>query len=605
MARILWQLSAVGLEGQTRAAPRLDEVTLEIPAGITAVMGYSGAGKTSLLNLLVGFERPARGVCHFRADNSRERLALFWSPQDGGLWPHLTAREHLQRVGGNDELLNQFDLSHRASAFPGELSQGEKSRLAVARALASRAAVLVMDEPLAHVDGQRVGRYWQVILKQIADAGSSLVFATHVPRMVLAHAQRVIYLDRGRALYHGEVADLYWRPPTPQLARGLGECNWFEPHETGPWLGAPGDQSRALRPEQVTLVPDDAGPTVVESSLFQGDIAEVTLRHDTAGQRLVYHRPTSANGLHAGDRVSLKLLLLVVLIFMLGGCDGGNEPALNVREVRIWRMPPDDRALPAPRSVNRGPDGTLIVLDTAGRVLFFGPDGELVRQHRMPTNEAGNPEGVCLLHDGRIAVADTHYSRVVIFDDQGQVQSMFGQRGEGPGAFIYPASIVQDDDGNLYVAEYGGNDRVQKFTSDGEFILQFGKVGAGPGEFQRACGLAHHQGVLYVTDAINNRIQRFDRDGNFLGVLGGTAPAALHYPYSACVGNDHDLYVIEYGAGRITRLGLDGRLLGRFGAAGRGIGQFSTPWGIGIPAADRHGVIVADTGNRRLVELEF
>ena len=86
-------------------------------------------------------------------------------------------------------------------------------------------------------------------------------------------------------------------------------------------------------------------------------------------------------------------------------------------------------------------------------------------------------------------------------------------------------------------------------------------------------------------------------------MLGGERPVQLHYPYDVCAGADGSLYVVEYGAGRVTHLGLDGRLLGRFGASGRGAEQFFTPWGIAIDSQGR--LLVADTGNHRIVELEL
>ena len=88
----LWQLEGVGL-GQ-----RLCDLTLRIEPGVTAVLGHSGAGKTSLLNLLVGFEKPDAGKLTAEFNRSSHRIPLFWVPADGGLWPHLTVLEHVAAV---------------------------------------------------------------------------------------------------------------------------------------------------------------------------------------------------------------------------------------------------------------------------------------------------------------------------------------------------------------------------------------------------------------------------------------------------------------------------------------------------------------------------
>jgi iron(III) transport system ATP-binding protein len=76
----------------------------------------------------------------------------------------------------------------------------------------------------------------------------------------------------------------------------------------------------------------------------------------------------------------------------------------------------------------------------------------------------------------------------------------------------------------------------------------------------------------------------------------------LHYPYDLAGGSDDDLFAIEYGGNRVTRLDLHGNTLGVYGSTGHGVGEFSTPWGLAVDSDGR--IVVADTGNRRLVELQ-
>jgi DNA-binding beta-propeller fold protein YncE len=235
-------------------------------------------------------------------------------------------------------------------------------------------------------------------------------------------------------------------------------------------------------------------------------------------------------------------------------------------------------------------------------VLVYGEDGKVARQWRMPEYEIGNPEGACQLKDGRIAVADTHYNRVVFFDQEGTVVGLLGKKGEGPGEFGYPVAIAQDEEENIYVAEYGSNDRIQKFTRDGEFILSFGGFGTELGEFQRPSGFVWRDGRIYVADAINARIQVFSDTGEFIEILEPPGQKAnMQIPYDITSGRNGEFYVIEYGGCRVTRLDREGRVLGRFGGPGTGVGSFRTPWGIVYDSKDR--LLVADTGNRRLVEL--
>lgn len=591
MNQALWELRRVSL------GTRLRDVTLTIEPGVTAVLGQSGAGKTSLLNLLVGFEPVDSGQLSECFTRGEHALPLFWAPQDGGLWPHLTARQHLEAVG-KAELLEDFDLAARADCLPETLSLGERARLAVARALAADAPVLVMDEPLANVDSARVGKYWEVIRRRLAATGASLVFATHSPGSALGEARRVICLKEGRLLYTGDLDELYWRPVTAELAECLGETNWLQPEEARLWLGREESVARCYRPEQVTVTAIENGECVVESSRFRGAVAEVELRHEPSGlRRRFLHRPAT-NHLPAGVRVMLKVLVALALT-MGWGC-GDKTAVIPVREFHAWVVPSDGAKLPAPRSVAIGRDDEVFALDTAGRVLVYGADGALRRQWTMPETAVGKPEGVVVLNDGRVVVCDTHYHRVVMFDAQGRVVKMFGREGTGHGEFIYPVAITKDDHENLYVAEYGSNDRVQKFTSEGEFLGSFGGFGTRLGQFQRPSGIVWHAGKVYVADAFNNRIQVFTDDGKFVQSFDNLG---LHFPYDLRLGSDDMFYVIEYGAARVTKVSLDGKLVGRYGGPGAGEGQFATPWGIAIDSQMR--LRVADTGNRRLVELKL
>jgi ABC-type multidrug transport system ATPase subunit len=187
-------------------------VTLEISRGRTAIVGPSGAGKTSLLNLLAGFEKPESGRVE-RSAAAGNRLPLFWSPADGGLWPGVSIIDHLRLVmpGHGDDSkpqkwLERFDLEHVAAGHVEQLSAGERSRLSVARALAADAEVLVLDEPLVHVDRARLDRYWSIITEVCAAGGTSLVFSSH-QAIDRRHADRVIGLEMGRVAFDCSASD--------------------------------------------------------------------------------------------------------------------------------------------------------------------------------------------------------------------------------------------------------------------------------------------------------------------------------------------------------------------------------------------------------------
>ncbi len=607
-SNVLWSLDRVSVNAG--AAYRLDGITLLIRPGVTAVLGASGAGKSSLLNLLVDYERPDAGTVAAHIPNGGPSVPLYWVPQNHGLWPHLTAGEHLEKaspagrpVDTVQSLLSSFDIADKAGRYPDELSQGERARLAVARALVTGASVLVMDEPLLSVDRARAGRYWAAIREHMAHTGSSLVFATHSPETVLAEARHVICLAEGKLLYDGEVRKLYADPPTPELAECLGEGNWLEPPEAELWLNDTQEKPCCYRPEQISIQPSDDGPVVVKSSRFKGSVAELDLEHASTGNaRRFFCRP-AGDVLRAGQRVALKALLSLVFV-VLTGCGGTPDPAIPVTEFVSRSLPPDGPSLPAPRGISITRDGRVVTVDTAGRVTVFDPDGKVEKQWRMPESKIGTPEDVAVLRNGTILVPDTHYYRVIIFSPKGEILRIFGKKGTGPGEFLFPVSACEDDDGGIYVCEYGSNDRVQKFTRNGEFISSFGAFGTGPGEFQRPAGILWHEGKIYVADSTNHRIQVFSDAGEFERILGGTGnPIELKFPYDIAMGDDNVVYAAEWGAERVTAIGLDGTLLGRYARPPGSRDSLRTPWGIAFHP--KRIIVVADTGNRRIAELRL
>jgi len=296
-------------------------------------------------------------------------------------------------------------------------------------------------------------------------------------------------------------------------------------------------------------------------------------------------------------------LAIVGAATFMTGCARQGIATLPVIEVSTWAMPPAGASVPAPRCVTRGLHGEMLALDTIGRVIVFDEAGKATRTWMMPETKAGRPEAIHVLRDGRIAVADTHYHRILFFSQDGNLLEMFGAYGTGPGEFIYPVAITEDPEGNLYIAEYGSNDRIQKFTADGTFRLSFGTFGTGQGQFQRPSGIVWHDRRLYVADAINNRIQVFSQDGQWIADLGNESATSFRFPYDIDISGDGRLFIVEYGAGRITALDLSGHIIGRYGRTGDAIGEFATPWGISVDGDTR--IRVADTGNRRIVELRL
>ena len=588
----IWKLSNVAIgrvgSGERESRARLRVADLEITDGVTAVIGWSGAGKTTLLNLLAGFERPAKGGV-----TQPPRIA--WAPQSHGLWPQSSVREHLTLVGASDaradELLAAFDLTSCAGQKPGSLSEGEAARVSIARAIASDSPALVLDEPLAHVDSSRAGKYWSVLREHVA--GRTAVFSTHQPEQVLAEASRVICLAAGEMVWHGPVMELYERPPSQELMNFLGPGNWMEPGNR--WL-----PEGSFRPERLAIEPAEDGATVV-ASRFTGAVAETQLSIE-GESRTFFHRPTRA--LPTGMRVALRVLGLLIVMFIAACGKSGGAPTIAVKQWNSWMLPPEGAVQPTPRSMTTGPHDELAVLDTSGRVLIYDAAGVLLRQWKMLDVQFGKPEGIVWLKDNSLVVCDTHYHRLVWFDQNGGLIRTVGKQGREKGEFIFPVGITKDPTENLYVCEYGGHDRIQVFSNDGRWLREFGSSGTGPGQFQRPSGLAWHDGRVFIADSVNNRVHIYKDDGTYVGLLGdGKAALDFNLPYDITLAPDGAFYVIEYGAGRLSKISTAGVMLGRYGSTGTDEGNFATPWGITVDSRMR--IYVADTKNRRIVALQL
>jgi len=310
-----------------------------------------------------------------------------------------------------------------------------------------------------------------------------------------------------------------------------------------------------------------------------------------------------ANGRIAQATRLLQICFACFSLSVAGCGEQGKDPELFIEETRSWEVPASGRFLPAPRGLYSDENDDVYMLDDAGRVVVYDKSGKILRQWYMPEYDIGKPEGVWKLRDGRVAVADTHYHRVVVFKPDGAVDFMFGSKGREPGQFNFPVAIAQDKSGYLFVGEYGDHQRIQKFTENGEFVLQFGQHGTADGEFQRPSGLALRDGEIYVVDAFNNRIQIFSETGKFLRVLklpDNSDPLA--YPYDIRVTPENLVYIIENKAARLTVMRTDGTMVGRYGHPGRGLNEFYQPWDLTVLTDGR--ILIADTGNHRLVELK-
>jgi DNA-binding beta-propeller fold protein YncE len=256
-----------------------------------------------------------------------------------------------------------------------------------------------------------------------------------------------------------------------------------------------------------------------------------------------------------------------------------------------------------PRAAAFDAQNNLFLADLTDRIQVFDRDGTYLRGWRTPEFNVDGPSGLTVDRYGRLLVADTHFYRVLIFAETGELLSQIGDgvQGTTPGRFGYPTDVVIDRAGNFYVAEYGDNDRIQVFSPEGKWLRQWGGHGYEPGEFLKPRALAiDEQDRLYVADSCNHRIQVFDSQGNLLNSWGsrGDQPGQMCFPYDLAIGPDHCLYVCEYGNHRVQKFSLEGQSLALWGSAGRGPGQLYNPYALAVDS--RGCVSVVDSNNHRV-----
>jgi len=302
----------------------------------------------------------------------------------------------------------------------------------------------------------------------------------------------------------------------------------------------------------------------------------------------------------------LFLRLLVVLVLISNNGCVKDPPAASVvagRVIGAHGLGPGHFF--EPRAVATTRAGSLFAVDRSGRVQRFSPDGQFELQWEMPDNapDVGKPSGICVDSDDRVLVADTHFHRVVAFDVDGREVFRFGELGTGPGQFRLPTDVAVDAHGDVYVCEYGGNDRVSRFDRNLRFISSFGGPRAGSDALQQPSGMAvDAQGRIWVADSGNHRLCCFDRDGRMLYASRryGTEPDRFRYPRDIAITDDQRILVVDYGNDQIDLLDADGRFVAAWGEPGRGDGQLFRPINLAL-----HGetLFIADSKNHRVLRV--
>lgn len=290
----------------------LDEMTLDIGGGtVTALLGPSGCGKTTTLKLIAGLLVPSRGSTRFGSRDmtgvAAERRGAVMVFQDDRLFPYLSVGDNVafglrmngvpkrQRWHSAEAALERVGLERLANRRPAELSGGQRQRVALARALILNPDVLLLDEPLAHLDAHLREGMRELILDIHREQGLTTVVVTHDQEEAVILADDIALLFDGRLQQHGAPQTFFERPSTESTARFFGATNFISGHRRGKLVDTPlgtlsvpdGAPSGAdvwvtIRPERVRIAPGDSNGShqvvgTVRSSAFLGHRTRATL----------------------------------------------------------------------------------------------------------------------------------------------------------------------------------------------------------------------------------------------------------------------------------------------------------------------------------------
>ncbi|WP_261663978.1 ABC transporter ATP-binding protein [Deinococcus sp. Marseille-Q6407] len=318
--------------GQTAA---VNDFSLDVANGETlALLGPSGCGKSTLLRMVAGLERPDSGQIRMAGqDVTREppeARGVGMVFQDYALFPHLSVLDNvaygprMRRVPRAEaqrcaqEALALVDLSALAARRPDELSGGQQQRVAVARALATGAGLLLLDEPLSNLDEKLRHELRGELKTLLAQTRAAALLVTHDQREALAVAQRVAVMRAGQLVQVDSAAELFARPATAWVAAFLGHSNIFALPGTG--------QARVIPEQALRLGAGDPWPVTRTQLTDSGQ--EVTVRHPL-GRLKLHLSPRESQLLEGVPASGLQLRLQVdeATTLLLPDDRASDEPA--------------------------------------------------------------------------------------------------------------------------------------------------------------------------------------------------------------------------------------------------------------------------------------
>jgi molybdate transport system ATP-binding protein len=285
------------------------ELTLDV-AGTTALVGPSGAGKTTVLHAVAGLRKPDSGTIAvndavwFAAGTNLapDRRAVGLVFQDYALFPHMTVRQNVEYAanGNTSALLERFGIAQLAAERPRELSGGERQRVALARALAREPQVLLLDEPLAALDAHTKTQVRAELHDLLGTLDIPVLLVTHDFEDAAALANNVGVLVDGKLRQVATPGELVARPADPFVASFTGAnvlIGWATPALNG--------STHVLLEDGTTIITADAARGEATIAVYPWDITVATTAPDDSALNVI-HAPVRSV-VELGNRVRVTL----------------------------------------------------------------------------------------------------------------------------------------------------------------------------------------------------------------------------------------------------------------------------------------------------------
>ena len=309
----------------------LSDFNLDVWNGsIVGILGISGSGKTTALRLLAGFDKPDSGIIEMRnrvisSENTflpPEERNVGMVFQDYALFPHLNVEKNISfglsrdeiKSGRLEEVLSMCNLETYRNKFPQELSGGQQQRVSLARALAPKPEVILLDEPFTSLDAHMARDLREEVVSLLRQTETTAIIVTHDQEEALSVCDVVSVLENGSVIQSATPQEIYLNPVSQTVANSVGDPNILKGFSVdgrvetslGTFVTAyNGALDVSIRPECIELLLDSEGSYVVKECTFYGHDQVISFQN-SKGE--VFRARSLPNTIYeAGDKVNINI----------------------------------------------------------------------------------------------------------------------------------------------------------------------------------------------------------------------------------------------------------------------------------------------------------